>query len=985
MKKWVFIAVLLLLGGGIWVWMLGAPPEEKGSAVRVTAVQGTAEQKAPSAAEWLPLASGVTLPEGTSVRTGEGSRVTLAFGDQAESRIAANSEVVVTQATFDGDGQADAKVTVTVQKGRVWSRVLRLFDLDSGFTVKTNDVVATVRGTAFDVEKRVESDDSVLWVSQSAVEAGDEKAFSADAAPDRLVSEGYMRAFKKGVPQPKQPIPTDSFQGAWVKDMRALDAEYLLNGQRVRLLDIVDLVLKSNIGTSRYTVIGQGTIDQMILAGPNEVKNLLDEASGVKTYYIRREKTLRRLDQTAQNLMRAEDLVAEIEPRLKSLRRQAKRMEERGEIETELKLYQREWYGAKITTLNSSLNGIHAQLETMAQEKKTLESIIEQAENHIESTTGTNKQELKRYQDLQQELAGLQEKKNKLLENMSLVRGKMESKKTAANSDPKSLEIELHALTRKIVDIETNLSDEAKGGESSKQKLTQLSELLRQVNVRLDHVYGSLSNPLSVDFEAVSVELDKLDDTLGIFVGKIQNTHDVETIINEATQFQKSFSQFKHTARELLQNPQASHAKLQIDLQELVSQKERLTEELNSLQLSVSKTSMTKEFLDRQLGELKQQQLNIKLELKKATSGSQDEFWDSLVSEEKNLQSQLELLAKDIARIQDHVQSFYQKEQDAKQSINDTERQVRVKHDELNKIKDRETAVRIEKAKLDTQLSALHEEVSSQLGQNILDELNNNPIEIKTLGLEEKIAKLKRQLDNVGGVDELTLQEYKETEARYTHLSSQIEDLKKGMQDLRQIIDELDEHIKAKFNESFHAVNTQFEQYFRMLFNGGRAYLSIVKNADSPEELDQSLTDDKEPETTLRPEEKIVLKYEKGSMNISGVDIRATPPGKKLSSIQALSGGERALTSIALLCSLLTCFPSPFVVLDEVDAALDEANTIRFGQILGTLAHQTQFITITHNRETMAQSNTLYGVTMEEAGVSKIISAKFRDEKAVKA
>jgi hypothetical protein len=232
MKKWVFIAVLLLLGGGIWVWMLGAPPEEKGSAVRVTAVQGTAEQKAPSAAEWLPLASGVTLPEGTSVRTGEGSRVTLAFGDQAESRIAANSEVVVTQATFDGDGQADAKVTVTVQKGRVWSRVLRLFDLDSGFTVKTNDVVATVRGTAFDVEKRVESDDSVLWVSQSAVEAGDEKAFSADAAPDRLVSEGYMRAFKKGVPQPKQPIPTDSFQGAWVKDMRALDAEFLAKSVR---------------------------------------------------------------------------------------------------------------------------------------------------------------------------------------------------------------------------------------------------------------------------------------------------------------------------------------------------------------------------------------------------------------------------------------------------------------------------------------------------------------------------------------------------------------------------------------------------------------------------------------------------------------------------------------------------------------------------------------------------------------------------------
>src|SRR4051812_16796553 len=114
---------------------------------------------------------------------------------------------------------------------------------------------------------------------------------------------------------------------------RSGESEYLINGNKVRLLDIVDLVLKSNIGTSRYTVIGQGTIDNMILQGPSEVKNLLDEASGVKTYYIKREKTLRRLEQTAQNLIRVEDLMAEIEPRLKSLRRQAKKMEARVEIE----------------------------------------------------------------------------------------------------------------------------------------------------------------------------------------------------------------------------------------------------------------------------------------------------------------------------------------------------------------------------------------------------------------------------------------------------------------------------------------------------------------------------------------------------------------------------------------------------------------------------------------------------------------------------
>jgi chromosome segregation protein len=204
-------------------------------------------------------------------------------------------------------------------------------------------------------------------------------------------------------------------------------------------------------------------------------------------------------------------------------------------------------------------------------------------------------------------------------------------------------------------------------------------------------------------------------------------------------------------------------------------------------------------------------------------------------------------------------------------------------------------------------------------------------------------------------------------------------------------MDELDEHIKSKFNEAFHRINEKFEYYFRVLFNGGRAYLTMIKSEDEnnesdfanspPEALAEGEAEADNQEEVLRPEEKIIKKYEKGVNNVLGIDVKATPPNKKLASIQALSGGERALTSIALLCSLLTCFPSPFVVLDEVDAALDDANTIRFGQILASLAHQTQFITITHNRETMGQSNILYGVTMGDDGISKLLSVKLDQAK----
>jgi len=270
------------------------------------------------------------------------------------------------------------------------------------------------------------------------------------------------------------------------------------------------------------------------------------------------------------------------------------------------------------------------------------------------------------------------------------------------------------------------------------------------------------------------------------------------------------------------------------------------------------------------------------------------------------------------------------------------------------------------------------------LGEAALADIGESKIESQTVDLEGRIQKLRNQLDMIGGMDELTLKEYQETEERYTNLSSQVEDLRKSMQDLRNIIDELDEHIKVKFNEAFHRINEKFEQYFRILFNGGRAHLSVIRNEEQKEEPLQAESGEAAEILVdgLRPEEKIVAKYEKGVSNIVGIDIKATPPGKKLSAIQALSGGERSLTSIALLCSLLTCFPSPFVVLDEVDAALDDANTIRFGQILGTLANQTQFLTITHNRETMSQANILYGVTMGDDGVSKLLSVKLEQAKA---
>lgn len=780
-------------------------------------------------------------------------------------------------------------------------------------------------------------------------------------------------------------IPVDSAEVSIGRRIdRSGESEYLINNNKVRLLDIVDLVLKSNIGTSRYTVIGQGTIDQMVLAGPAEVKNLLDEASGVKTYYIKREKTLRRLEQTAQNLMRAEDLISEIEPRLKSLRRQAKRMEARVDIEAELKIYQRELLGKNYWNFKTVVNTFVSQLLVVNKQREDLEQNILFLRQQAEKLESKDTEQVGQFKEIQEQLSKLQSQKNKLLEDLSLVRGKMQSQKTMQAGDPITLKIQAHEIARKLEQAKEQIGIAEQNQAAARTRAAEQMQLITTVNAKLETLYKNIQAPAAINWDLFELELVKLEQLLNDFYHHVETGAATEHIRPMADNFKHQFLNFRKIAKDIAVDPQAAMGKFQAELKELSITKEQLSGELSGFEMDAGKSGMALEFLQKDWSALEQQKLQIGLELTRATSTSQDDFLQTMLAEETRIQKEADAMAGQISQIEVLFKTQQESQSGKQKALHAAESELRTRHDELSNVKDQIAVVNVEKAKVDTQTQAVVEEIIRTLGQEALTSIASMHIPSETQDLESKIAKLKNQLDMIGGMDDLTVLEYQETETRYTTLTTQVEDLKRGMQDLRNIMDELDEHIKKKFNEAFYRINEKFEHYFRVLFNGGRAYLSVVKAED--EHKDERTGSETEEEVahvdSARPEQKIVEKYEKGVSNIIGIDIKATPPNKKLASIQALSGGERALTAIALLCSMLTCFPSPFVVLDEVDAALDDANTIRFGQILGTLAHQTQFITITHNRETMAQSNILYGVTMGDDGVSKLLSVKLEQAKA---
>jgi len=246
---------------------------------------------------------------------------------------------------------------------------------------------------------------------------------------------------------------------------------------------------------------------------------------------------------------------------------------------------------------------------------------------------------------------------------------------------------------------------------------------------------------------------------------------------------------------------------------------------------------------------------------------------------------------------------------------------------------------------------------------------------VPTAQLEElaaELQKLKYQLSLIGSIDEEVIQEHEQTKERYDFLSNQLIDLKTAIENLEKMVEDLDDLMKTKRAVAFKKIRKEFDRYFKILFEGGSANLEEIYTEEKDEELEIG----NEGEMEIPPEIPTSRKKEKV---LVGIDVLANPPGKKIKSINALSGGERTLTSIALICAVLNYNPSPFVVLDEVEAALDEANTLRFTKILAELATKSQFIIITHNRVTMHSADALYGVTMSSEGISRLLSVKMED------
>jgi len=324
----------------------------------------------------------------------------------------------------------------------------------------------------------------------------------------------------------------------------------------------------------------------------------------------------------------------------------------------------------------------------------------------------------------------------------------------------------------------------------------------------------------------------------------------------------------------------------------------------------------------------------------------------AMARQTEELARQLGSLRLEKARLEDRQKELELEWDAARTSVTRAEDHLRMARQALQEMREERSKFEIEKARNDSDRQHLRETCLSEVNAQPEDLIASETAfmtgdELATA--ETSYREMKQRIENMGAVNMMALEEYNECEQRFSFLTRERDDLLQSIADTQQAIKELDQITKEKFEQAFSSINANFTAAFHTIFGGGTAEMRLT-----------------EPD----------------SSGDAGIDIVASPPGKRLQNVLLLSGGEKAMTALALLIAIFRYQPSPFCILDEVDAPLDEANVGRFTRLIGDMSAQTQFIIVTHNRKTMETGSVLYGVTMQEPGVSKLVSVRWEGDQA---
>lgn len=781
------------------------------------------------------------------------------------------------------------------------------------------------------------------------------------------------------------------------KVFRNGESEFTMNKSKVRLQDIVMMLAKAQFGQKSYAVIGQGMITGFLSSTPQERKIFFDEATGVREFQIKRDQAINKLIRSEENVEQSEALLAEITPHLQSLERMVKRLEKREKLEEELKEVQLHYYGAQWKALEEKHTALQEQHKGYTAEIATLEAQLEEHQAKSDEVAAEESRG-ERYEKLQLQLNGFTEQKNALLKEQVVLRGRLEVEHERRGK------LSLVWLQRKEDEVQAELQKLEAEQNVLRQQMEREEHELKRQEKRLESVrgefrdeeYGIVELKEQIEKESHAFSIPEVQERLQVifadheaFLEQLLATSTMDQfkeVQKQARTMSKKFANFMDELcsdeREVVEALRVEMKQKEQALQRLILERDAVQKGVNELKVSIDSAKNKAQFTDSQVAKLKKELEDVRgqiSEQEQEDTAEQKEAQVAAINQQlTQFEGQIADIEKQSESVRKEISEFNEAEEEKKTRLVAIQGEMRKLQRQITNNQQQANTVEVNLARIETK----QEDMRNEIVREVVEELHKQIFDYSqgegnsTQALEKRMLSIQRQLASIGTIDDATVQEYNETKERYDFLTEQLGDLDQTIEQLEEVIDELDKTIKTQFERNFKAINDGFQDYFKVLFNGGKAALKMLVEEDTDDE-----EEDEETVESVEDQKKreFIGKKKKKQKVVSGIDVIAHPPGKKVSNINALSGGEKSMVAIALLCSIIAHNPSPFVFLDEVEAALDEENSEKLAAIIKELSNKTQIIVITHNRVTMRAADVLYGVTMGTEGKSHILSVELTE------
>lgn len=861
------------------------------------------------------------------------------------------------------------------------------------------DAIKWVIGERFSSDIRAENMEGVIF-------AGSKDAPPSNFAEVSLTFNNINKYFSY--------YDSDSLIKITRKIKRGGENQYFINNQKVLKKDIDALFINTGIGKSSYSFIEQGRINSIILSKPEKRRILFEEAAKVSKFKSEQQEALKNLEKTNSNLTKLKEIQGQIQNEITKKDEQNEKAKYYRTLLKNKNIFEQEIYMQKYFILREKLDNESKRVSTLLQQKQTnqqkslllkekyillkenKESLI-QKRYKLEIQYEISKNQIKGYEDskeqyyhnlneyqknnqrIEQKINDLQKNKIQTENEYQKIQTEITDLNNSQNNTNHKYNVQytkLQQLQKELVQKQKQLSDK------KKKKILTLNEI-QNAYVKQTTLISELLEYLKQEKSKSKENYEKTTDifqTLEKDLNSYLSTNDITTL--HPTEAKKKITSWLNNIKILFKKSSTIYHSL-FDKESIHSHKEELDQSIQYLEENSKKLGSIIELIETSIhkhiesiqksheiiAQINSQKKTISLKIENLLQTKEQIFVN--LSEKKNI---LDFLEKE--RKENKIKEDKFLEKNKQESLNFKQQSQSIKNQtiEIQKKKKEHQLITQKEETEETILSNLKEKeksldisiqeknivIASYKGglKVLLQELYNNfsiteekipKVKIvkntSNLSIEKQLEKIKKYIQTLGDINLLAGEEIIELNEKFQHNEKQLHDISISQKYLQDLTEEIEKKSNIIFIEKFNEININFHKVFNLLFDGGDANLSLSN-----------------PEEPLK----------------SGIQIMVSPPGKSNQPIQLLSGGEKTLTAISLMFALYLTNSSPFCILDEIDAPLDDGNVERYLKILNSYKNKTQFILITHNKQSMQQADSLLGISMKSPGISSIITTRLK-------